>query len=99
VLRRFYADNGGGLGKPGKSVICATCSFEPWATQGRVARVTIYVVNRHGRILRTVRARQSGASPRIWVAHLWLLPGQFAAVPKGAVRDSYGETNSRTVVY
>lgn len=98
-LRRFYADNGGGLGKPGKSVICATCSFEPWATAGRVAQVTIYVVNSHGRVLRTLRAHPSSTNSRQWVAPLWLMPGQFAAVPKGAVKDTYGETNRRTLVF
>ncbi|MGN6475434.1 MAG: hypothetical protein ACTHK4_17535 [Mycobacteriales bacterium] len=99
ALRAFYADNGGGLGKPGKSVLCATCSFEPWATSGHVARVTIYVINHSGKILRTLRAHQSGSDPRQWVARLWLKPGQLAAVPKGAVRDTYGETNRKTLVY
>jgi hypothetical protein len=99
ALRRFYSDNGGGLGKPGKSVLCDTCSFEPWATKGHVARVTIYVVNNSGRVLRTLRAHQSKSNPSQWVAQLWLKPGQLAAVPRGAVVDTYGETNHKTLVY
>jgi len=59
----------------------------------------IYVVNTHGKILRTLHAHQSTSSPWQWVTHLWLKPGQLAAVPKGAVTDSYGETNKKTLVY
>jgi hypothetical protein len=99
ALRRFYKDNGGGLGKPGASVICATCSFEPWATVGHVKRATLYVVNNRGHVIRTVRAHQSRQDPHQWFAHLWLRPGQRVVVPRGGVVDTYGETNKKTLVY
>ncbi|HWC35949.1 MAG TPA: hypothetical protein VG650_14125 [Mycobacteriales bacterium] len=99
ALRRFYADNGGGLGKPNTSVLCPTCSFEPWATRGHVAHATLYVVNNRGRVLRTLPAHQSKSQPDLWTAHLWLRPGQRAVVPAGGVRDTYGETNKKQLVY
>jgi hypothetical protein len=99
ALRRFYADDGGGTGKPGKSVICATCSFEPWASVGHVKRATLLVVDRRGHVVRKLRAHQLNRDPRVWAAPLWLKPGQRAVVPAGGVRDTYGETNKKTLVY
>jgi hypothetical protein len=99
ALRRFYSDNGGGLGKPDKSVLCATCSFEPWASVGHVKRATLYVVNTHGRVLRTVHAHQLNRDLHIWAARLWLKPGQRVVLPRGGIRDTYGETNRKALAY
>jgi hypothetical protein len=99
ALRRFYADNGGGLGKPDKSVLCATCSFEPWASIGHVKRAKLYVVNSRGHVLRTVHAHQLNRDPHIWAARLWLKPGQRVVVPRGGVRDTYGETNRKALAF
>ncbi|HVY09403.1 MAG TPA: hypothetical protein VHB18_04590 [Mycobacteriales bacterium] len=99
ALKRFYADNGGGLGKPGKSVLCATCSFMPWATVGHVKRAVIAVIDRRGHVVRQVRAHPLKGHPHVWAAKLWLKPGQRAAVPVGGVRDSYGESNGHGLIF
>ncbi|HVT63546.1 MAG TPA: hypothetical protein VHD81_00135 [Mycobacteriales bacterium] len=99
ALHRFYKDDGGGLGKPNTSVICQTCSFEPWAATGHVKRAKLYLVNTRGHVLRTLRAHQSKQSAHLWLAHLWLRPGQRVVVPAGGVIDTYGESNRKTLIY
>jgi hypothetical protein len=99
ALDKFYRDNGGGTGKAGKSVICETCSFLPWATKGHVAHATIDVLNAKHHVVRQVRAHQLAGHPHTWVAKLSLKPGQHAAVPVGGVRDTYGESNGRSLIF
>ncbi|HWB67231.1 MAG TPA: hypothetical protein VG708_10435 [Mycobacteriales bacterium] len=93
ALKRFYKDNGGGTGKPNTSVICETCSFEPWATRGRLASAQIEIVGRDGAVVRTVKAHRIDG--RTWGARLPLRTGERAVVAPGGVRDTYGETNAR----
>jgi hypothetical protein len=96
VLKRFYADNGGGTGKPGKSVICETCSFNPWATHGHVATAVVDVVGPRGKVVRQVQAHKVNGQQHTWAAKVSLKAGQRVVVPAGGVRDTYGETNGRS---
>jgi hypothetical protein len=88
----FYADDRGGTGRPGHSLICKTCTFMPWATAGQIASVSLEVVDR-GKVLRTIAAQPqpNGA----WSAPVELTSkSQHIVLARGAVRDSYGETNN-----
>jgi hypothetical protein len=86
----WYADDNGG--KPGHSLICKTCSFRPWATQGSVASAVVIVTGKNGTHPRTVTASYDAASGR-WVASVPVRKGQTVTVPAGGVRDTYGEAN------
>ena len=65
----FYADDHGATGKPGASLICMTCSFQPWASTSQVVSATIEVV-RHGKVLRRVAATRSGSGRSGRAGHL-----------------------------
>lgn len=97
ALRSFYNDNGGGTGKPNVSVLCETCSFEPWATHGRVVSAELAVKSRSGKILRYIPAHRLRG--RTWGAEVSVRPGERIVIPRGAIRDSYGETNGRNPIH
>ncbi|MFL6238278.1 MAG: hypothetical protein ACJ735_02115 [Actinomycetes bacterium] len=79
---RWYADDGGGT--PGHSLICKTCSFEPWSTSGHVVSVTVSVDGT------PVDAAYDASSGR-WTV---IAPaGATVAIPAGGISDSYDETN------
>jgi hypothetical protein len=90
----FYADDRGATGKPGASLICATCSFQPWASTSHVVAASIEIV-RHGRIVRRLAATPTGRGR--WVASVTLSRGEHAVVARHAVRDAYGETNGHAL--
>ena len=94
---RFVRDDGGG--KPGGSVLCKTCSFRPWAHGSQVVSALVTVLDRRGRVVRTVRAvllpdRNETLS---WRVDTRLRKGQVAAILPGGLRDGYGETNGSTI--
>ncbi|HVW80412.1 MAG TPA: hypothetical protein VHB69_05685 [Mycobacteriales bacterium] len=96
ALDGFYKDNGGGTGKPNTSVICETCSFQPWVTRGHLASAEIQILDGAGDVVATLQAHRLGG--RTWGAPVRLRPGQHVVVPAGGVRDTYGETNARGLV-
>jgi hypothetical protein len=92
---RFYRDDRGGISKPGHSLLCLTCSFEPWATTSHVVSATISVV-RGGTTVRRVPATYSAETGR-WSAPITLKAHQHIVIRRGAVRDAYGEINGHGV--
>jgi hypothetical protein len=91
----FYADDNGGTGKAGASVICHTCTFRPWASTSHAVSAMIEIVQ-HGHVVRRVPATYSSTTDR-WSAALQLTKGEHAVVRTGGVRDAYGETNGRSL--
>jgi hypothetical protein len=87
---RFVHDDGGGLPGSG-SVLCRTCTFRPWATQGTVTSAVVTVLDARGRRVRTVAARLTGDT---WIADTRLRRGENAALLPGGLHDAFGETNS-----
>jgi hypothetical protein len=73
----------------GRTDVCKTCSFRPWASTGQVASATITVV-RSGGGTEQVPASLVGGR---WVAAANLQPGDQAFVAAGGVQDAWGEIN------
>lgn len=86
---RFVHDDLGGLPN-GSSVLCKTCSFRPWATGSHVVRALVTVLDKHGRVVRTVEATGDGST---WTADTRLHKGQVAVIEPGDLQDAYGESN------
>ena len=73
----------------GKSAICRTCSFRPWARTARAASATVTVTRANGSTTQ-VSAQLVGGR---WAAATRLRSGDRATVAAGAVHDAHGETN------
>jgi hypothetical protein len=89
----FYRDDKGG--KPNHSLVCKTCTFQPWATTSQVASVTVDVMQ-HGHEVRQVAATQG--SNGAWTVDVPKLKHERLVVRIGGVRDEYGETTSHRIV-
>jgi hypothetical protein len=91
---KFYSDDKGG--KPGHSLICMTCSFQPWATTSHVVSAAVEI--RHaGKVLRRIPATYSLSTHR-WSAPITALrKHQRVVIARGGVRDAYGEINGHRV--
>lgn len=70
----------------GKTTVCETCAFRPWATTGAVASASVTVDGAK------VPASFDAATGR-WVAPAQLWNGASAVVAVGDVVDEYGEVN------
>jgi hypothetical protein len=75
----------------GRTSVCKTCSFRPWASKGTVASVNVTATKPDGssRVLPAVL----DVMPWTWVTTEALAPDEVASVPPGAVRDTFGEIN------
>ena len=85
------------IGDDGRTDVCKTCSFRPWAFSGLVDGVTVEVVHADGAV-ETLRAR-SRREPQVFVAQV---PGGLddvveVRVPVGGVRDVDGNLNGSSV--
>lgn len=80
--------------RAGDTFLCKTCAFRPWARDGHVVSALVTVLDRHGRVVRTVPAT---GGPRIWSAETRLHKGQTAVILPGGLRDGFGETNGAPV--
>lgn len=78
------------VGDDGRSPICKTCSFRPWATTGEVATAEVTVLGPNGKVRRVAAATQDGER---WVAPTKLKRNEVAVLARGAVRDTWGEIN------
>ena len=79
----------------GKSRICRTCSFRPWAASAPAVSAVVTVTRADGTSQQVPARLVDGR----WVADTDLAAGDTAVLAPGAVRDAYGETNgtSRTI--
>ncbi|HVE64731.1 MAG TPA: hypothetical protein VNB94_13145, partial [Mycobacteriales bacterium] len=78
----------------GKSRICRTCSFRPWASSAPAVSAIVTVTRARGRVVQVPAVLLDGR----WVADTTLRPGDRAVVAAGAVRDMHGETNGVPLV-
>ena len=83
---RTIADDGN---NGGKSAICRTCSFRPWAATAPAVSAVVTVTRSDGAVEQVPAALVEGR----WVAPTALAEGDRAVVAAGDVRDAYGETN------
>ena len=80
--------------RPGEArTWCDTCSFRPWATGANVATATISVLRSDG----SIESHTATCTGSACTASVALGDGDFAFVPRGAVVDSYGESNASCV--
>jgi hypothetical protein len=84
---RFVKDDG-------RTDVCKTCTFRPWASEAPVASATVTVTRASGRV-DAVEARLRNGR---WVAPTALRAGDRAVVRPGGVRDANGETNGTALV-
>jgi hypothetical protein len=73
----------------GRTDVCKTCSFRPWASTGTVASATVTVVRAAGGTEAVPASLVNGR----WVASTALQPGDHAVVAMGGVQDTWGEIN------
>ena len=73
----------------GRTDVCKTCSFRPWASTAAVASATVTVVRASGAVEQAAASLADGR----WVAPVALQPGDRASVATGGVRDAWGEIN------
>lgn len=73
----------------GRSKLCRTCSFRPWAETASPVSAVVTVTRADGTVEQIPAALAGGR----WVADTSLLAGDTAVVAAGGVRDAYGETN------
>jgi hypothetical protein len=85
---RFIKDDG-------NAVLCKTCSFRPWASQGTVESVTVHVKRAGGGVVNVPAAFSNGK----WVAATALGTGDVATVLPGGIVDSFGEINGETYTF
>ncbi|MGH3362085.1 MAG: hypothetical protein ACRDOM_06465 [Nocardioides sp.] len=81
----FVADDGNAL-------VCATCTFRPWAQGADVVSATVAVSSRGPD--RTVDAVLVNGR---WVAETRLRRGESASIPPGGLTDAFGETNGDAI--
>ena len=84
---RFIADDG-------RTDVCKTCTFRPWASGADVASAVVKVTRAGGRVENVAAVRRDGG----WFADTSLQPGDTAVVPAGGVRDANGEYNGTPLV-
>jgi hypothetical protein len=82
------------IGDDGRTTICRTCSFRPWAA-GSEAVAAVVTVTRADGTVDQVPARHADGR---WTAPAALQPGDRAVVAPGGVRDEHGNTNRAEVV-
>jgi len=73
----------------GRTDVCKTCSFRPWASTASVASATVTVVRASGAVNQIPAHLVSGR----WTAGVGLQPGDRAFVPVAGVHDTWGEIN------
>ena len=83
----FIADDG-------RTDVCKTCTFRPWASGAEVESAYVRVTRASGRVQRVVAVQRDGR----WHADTSLAPGDSAVVPVGAVKDANGEYNGAPLV-
>ena len=83
---RFIADDG-------RTDVCKTCTFRPWASGAPVVSAIVTVTRADGGVDR-VPATRSGQR---WVAPVNLQAGDRATIEPGDVRDANGEINGQVV--
>ncbi|CAN5275876.1 hypothetical protein BH23ACT9_BH23ACT9_31280 [soil metagenome] len=80
------------IGDDGRTDVCKTCTFRPWAQTAPIALVE-FTIERADGTIETVAATQT--APEVWTAvGSALQPGDTARVAAGSVRDTNGETNA-----
>jgi hypothetical protein len=73
-------------------ILCATCTFRPWATTGHVAATaTVLVIAPDG--TSTPYTAKCDRDTGACVASVTVVPGSTVTVPAGGIRDEYGEVN------
>ena len=79
---RFIADDG-------RTDVCKTCTFRPWASGAAVTSAVVTVTRADGSVNRVAAVQRDGR----WYAATRLRAGDTAVVPAGGVRDANGEVN------
>lgn len=83
---RFVRDDG-------RTKICYTCSFRPWASTATVARAQVTVARAAGGTDVIPAALTDGR----WIAPANIQLGDIATIARGGVVDSFGEINGTVV--
>ena len=83
----FVADDG-------RTDVCKTCSFRPWASGAEVASAVVKVTRADGRVERVAAVQRDGR----WYAATALAAGDRAEVPAAGVVDANGEVNGEPLV-
>jgi len=73
----------------GRTDVCKTCSFRPWASTADVVSAIVTVTRASGAVDHVAATLIAGR----WVAAVALAPGDTARVDAGGIRDEWGETN------
>jgi hypothetical protein len=87
---RTYSSPFRTIGDDGRTTICRTCSFRPWAATGQVASAAVTVTRADGAVEQVPANLADGR----WTASTALQPGDRAAVAPGGLRDAAGNTNA-----
>ena len=91
---RSYSSPFRTIADDGRTTICRTCSFRPWAQSGDVVSAVVTVTRADGTVERIPASLAEGR----WTAPTALQPGDRAVVTAGDVRDAAGNTNSAELV-
>jgi hypothetical protein len=91
---RSYASAFRTIKDDGRTTICRTCSFRPWAQVGSVASAVVTVTRADGSVERVPASLSDGR----WTASTALRPGDRAVLAPGDVRDAAGNGNGAELV-
>ncbi len=84
---RFIADDG-------RTDVCKTCTFRPWAFGADIASAIVTVTRANGDVDKVPATLRNGR----WVARTALRAGDTARVARGGVRDANGEVNGQALI-
>ena len=83
---RFIKDDG-------RTDVCKTCTFRPWASGAEVVSAVVTVVRTDGSEQQVEASREGDR----WVAATALAAGDTAVIRAGGLRDANGETNGEDI--
>ena len=83
---RYIADDG-------RTDVCKTCTFRPWAAGAEVVSATVTVVRADGSTGQVAATRDGDR----WVAPVAFAAGDQAVIRPGDLRDANGETNGEQI--
>ncbi|HVM18581.1 MAG TPA: neutral/alkaline non-lysosomal ceramidase N-terminal domain-containing protein [Egibacteraceae bacterium] len=83
---RFIRDDG-------RTDVCKTCTFRPWASSAEVASAVVTVRRADGSVARVAAVRRDGR----WTASTGLRAGDRAWIAPGDLRDANGEINAARI--
>ena len=83
----FIADDG-------RTDVCKTCSFRPWASSASIARAVVTVTRADGSVDKVAATQRDGR----WYAATALRAGDRAVIAPAGIRDANGEVNGTRFV-